>query len=460
MLKNSIIENVLSAALSTGGDFAEIFLEDKRSTSISLVSSKIERALSGRDYGLGIRIFKDFFSVYAYTNDTSEENLIKTAKEAAAALKGTRGDISINLIKKDIENRNKILLMPDTVSKKEKSDFVKEGDKHVRNYSNEISQVNISYMDHIQNIMIANSEGLKVEDQRVRTRMSIEAIARKGDIMQTGTMRPGASKGFEFIKNLDIKAAGNEAGRIAVTMLHADECPSGQMPVIIENGFGGVIFHEACGHGLEATSVAKGNSVFAGKIGEKVANSVVTAIDDGTIANEWGTLNIDDEGTETKRNVLIEKGILKGYMIDKLNGRRMGMESTGSARRESYKYAPTSRMTNTFINKGNSKVEDMVASIDKGLYCKYLGGGSVNPATGDYNFAVLEGYMIEKGKLGKAVRGATLIGNGAETLHKIEMVGDNLAHGQGICGSISGSIPANVGQPAIKIGNITVGGRK
>lgn len=459
MLSKSIIENVLTAALSTGGDFAEIFMEDKQSTSISLISQRIERAVSGRDYGVGIRIFKELFSVYAYTNDTSEENLVKTAKEAAAAIRGTKSDMVINLVKQDIENRNKIIVLPNTIGKKDKVDFIKEADRYARSFSEEISQVNIGYGDHIQDIMIANSEGLYVEDRRVRTRISIEAIAKKGDVMQTGTMRPGASKGFEFIKNLDIEANAKEAARIAVTMLHAEECPSGQLPVIIENAFGGVIFHEACGHGLEATSVAKGNSVFAGRLGEKVASDVVTAIDDGTLENEWGTLNVDDEGTKTQRNVLIENGVLKGYMIDKLNGRRMGMGSTGSARRESYKYAPTSRMTNTFIDQGTSKLEDMISSMDEGLYCRYLGGGSVNPATGDYNFAVTEGYLVKNGKIEKPVRGATLIGNGAETLHNVEMVGDNLAHGQGMCGSISGSIPANVGQPAIKIRNITVGGR-
>ncbi len=460
MLKQSIIENVLTVALSTGGDFAEIFLEDKYSTNIYLISSKIEKALSGRDYGVGIRIFKELFSVYAFTNDTSEENLIKVAKDAATAINGTKADITLNMIKRDIKNRNKILIMPNTINKKEKTEFMKLADKYARGYSNDISQVKVNYLDHVQNVMIANSEGLYVEDQRVRTRFNIESIAKNGDVMQTGAMRPGASKGFEFIQNLDIEKISKEASRIATTMLYAGECPSGKMPVIIESEFGGVIFHEACGHGLEATGVAKGNSVFTGKIGQKVASNIVTAIDDGTLDNEWGTLNVDDEGTPTKRNVLIEKGILKGYMIDKLNGRRMGMESTGNGRRESYKFAPTSRMTNTFIDMGNSKVENMISNTEKGLYCKYLGGGSVNPATGDFNFAVLEAYLIENGKLTTPVRGATLIGNGSETLNKIDMIGDNLGHGQGMCGSISGSIPVNVGQPAIRVSEITVGGRK
>jgi len=459
MLKRQLIENILEVALSTGGDFAEIFLEDKQSTSMYLVSSKIEKSLSGRDYGIGIRIFKELFSVYAYTNDTSEESLLKTAREASKAIKGSKKDIVLNLIKQDIKNNHSITIMPKDIAKKEKAFFMKEADKHARSYSKEISQVNIAYTDYVQNILVANSEGLQVEDQRVRTRLSIEAIAKNGDLMQTGAVRPGASKGFEFVKNLDVEGLSKEASRIAVNMLHAEECPSGKMPVIIENGFGGVIFHEACGHGLEASSVAKGNSIFANKIGQKVASDIVTAIDDGTLENEWGSQNIDDEGSKTQKNILIENGILKGYMIDKLNARRMNMPSTGSGRRESYKYAPTSRMTNTFIANGKSTLKEMLDTTEKGLYCKYLGGGSVNPATGDFNFAVLEAYLIENGKITKPLRGATLIGNGAETLMNIEMVGNNLEHGQGMCGSSSGSIPANVGQPAIKVKDMTVGGR-
>lgn len=460
MLNQSTIEKVLNEALSTGGDFAEIFVEDKWSTSILLISEKIDKALSGRDFGVGIRVFKEFFSVYAYTNDVSEENLIKVAKQAASSIKGTKEDITINLIKKEIENKHKILIMPNSVEKKEKAEILKLADKSAREYSTLISQVNCSLADSVQKVLIANSEGLLVEDERTRTRISIEAIAKDGDKMQTGSMRPGAAKGFEFIKGLDIVENAKEASRIAITMLNADYAPSGKMPVIIENEFGGVIFHEACGHGLEASSVAKGHSVFAGKIGQQVASPIVTAIDDGTLTNEWGSLNIDDEGVPTERKVLIENGILKGYMIDKLNGRRMGMASTGSGRRESYKFAPTSRMTNTFIDNGTSTLDDMLNATENGLYCKYLGGGSVNPATGDFNFAAVEAYLIENGKITKPVKGATLIGNGPNILNKIEMVGNNLAHGQGMCGSSSGSIAANVGQPTILIGDMTVGGRK
>lgn len=460
MLEKSLVEKILNEALSTGGDFAEIFVEKKNNCGLFMIDGKIESSLSGRDFGIGIRIFKDLYSVYGYTNDMTEENLLKTARKIAEAVKGTRADITINLLKQDIENYNKIEIYPETVLKKNKIDVMRRGYTAAKEYDSEISQVRVSYSDSKQNILVANSEGIWAEDERVRGRIRIESVASSGTEMQTGSMGPGASKGFEFFEKMDIESYGREASRIAKTILHADYSPSGKMPVIIDNGFGGVIFHEACGHGLEATSVAKGNSVFAGKIGQMIASPVVSAVDDGTIPNEWGTINIDDEGTPSRRNLLIENGILKGYMIDKLNGRRMGMASTGSGRRESYKYAPTSRMTNTFILNGKSSLNEMISSVEKGIYAKYMGGGSVNPATGNFNFAVMEGYLIENGKITSPVRGATLIGSGSEILKKIEMVGNNLAYGQGMCGSVSGSICTNVGQPAVKVSEITVGGRK
>lgn len=459
MLSKKVIEDILNEALSTGGDFAEVFIENKSVNSMYMVDGKIEQALSGRDYGIGIRIFKDLFSVYAYTNKMDFENLIKTARKAAGALRGNHGDIVINLLKQEIENKHKILISPDSVEKIEKVKIMREAYKSAKEYDEVISQVRVNYNDSIQDILIANSENLYVEDRRVRSRIGIESIASKGNEMQTGSYRPGASKGFELFNDIDVKEYGREASRIAKTMLGAKYAPSGKMPVIIDNEFGGVIFHEACGHGLEATSVAKGLSVFAGKLGEKIASDVVSAVDDGTLPNEWGSSNIDDEGHKTQRNLLIENGILKGYMIDKLNGRRMEMAPTGSSRRESYKFAPTSRMTNTFILPGKSNLEEMIKNTEKGIYAKYMGGGSVNPSTGDFNFSVMEGYIVENGKIKEPVRGATLIGNGPESLKKIDMVGDNLAHGQGMCGSVSGSIPANVGQPTIRIEEIVVGGR-
>ncbi|MBW4828974.1 MAG: TldD/PmbA family protein [Clostridiaceae bacterium] len=460
MINKKIIENVLYAALSTGGDFAEIFVEDKYTTNMKMIGGILEDSISGRDYGVGIRIFNGFNSIYAYTNDSTEENLIKVAKEAALAINLDKKNIVLNLMKNDVKNNNKIITLPRSVEKAKKIEIMKNGYLSAKNYDEVISQVTVSYLDEEQNVLIANSEGLMAEDKRVRTRMAIQSVATKSGEMQIGFSAPGASMGFEFYENMDIEEHGREASRIAKTMIDAEFCPSGKMPVVIHNGFGGVLFHEACGHGLEATSVAKNTSVFSNKLNEKVASSVVTAIDDGTIPNEWGTTNIDDEGTPTRENLLIENGILKGYLVDKLNGRRMDYEPTGSSRRQSYKLPPTSRMNNTYIANGKSTFEEIISNTESGLFAKKLGGGSVNPATGDFNFAVMEGYLIENGKITKPVRGATLIGNGTEVLDKIDMVGNNLKLAQGMCGSVSGLVPVNVGQPTIRVKNLTVGGRK
>ena len=390
----------------------------------------------------------------------NEESLLKATKKIASSISGTKEDITINLIKQDIENINKIQIYPQDIKKSEKIELMKIASHSAKDYDKHISQVRVSLGDVKQNILIANSEGLFTTDERVRGRISIESVATDGNDMQTGRVSPGASAGFEFFRNMDIEAEAREASRIAKTMLFASYAPSGKFPVVIDNRFGGVIFHEACGHGLEASSVAKGNSIFAGKMGQMIASPLVSAVDDGTLPNEWGSLTIDDEGHKTQRNLLIENGILKGYLVDKLNGRRMGIKSTGSGRRESYKYAPTSRMTNTFILNGKSSFDEIIKNTEYGIYAKNMGGGSVNPATGDFNFAVMEGYIIRNGEICEPVRGATLIGNGGEVLKKIDMVGNNLGFGQGMCGSSSGSVPTNVGQSTIRVSEITVGGRK
>lgn len=449
----------MNAALETGGDFAEVFVEDKMNTSIGLVGGKVERSISGKDFGIGIRILQGNNSVYGYTNDHSEEALLKITHQVAQALNGEGNSTILPLRGETFHSVHPIRYAPLDVAKTKKVERMREVYHVAKEYHSSISQVSVGYRDEDQRVLIANSEGTFIEDRRIRTRLSAQAVASNNSEMQTGSYSPGAHKGFELMDELDLSFYGREAARIATTMLHARECPSGQFPVIIDNEFGGVIFHEACGHGLEATSVAKGNSVFSDKLGERVAPDIVTYIDDGTLSNEWGSQNIDDEGERTRKNVLIENGILKGYLIDKLGGRRMGMDPTGSSRRESYKYAPTSRMTNTFIAPGTSSREEIIANTEFGIYAKYMGGGSVNPATADYNFAVNEGYIIRNGKIAEPVRGATLIGNGAKTLQKVDMVGNNLAHGQGMCGSVSGSIPANVGQPTIRVSEITVGGR-
>ncbi len=451
----------LEMALSTGGDFAEVFAEDSRMTSLHMIANKMENALSGRDYGAGIRIFKGTNSVYVYTNDTSREGLVDAARKAAAAMGDAKAlGIDIVLKNKTYKNINPVVIKPADVDIKLKAQKVREAHDAAKSYSDLISQVSVSYIQKRQRIQIANSEGLFADDYRTRIRLYTTAVASDGTENQTGTTGPGKQMGFEIFDEIDPECYGTDAARCAVTMLKADLCPAGKMPVAIENGFGGVIFHEACGHSLEATSVAKGQSVFCDMLGQKVASDVVTAIDDATIPNGWGSFNIDDEGEDSRKNVLIENGVLKSYLVDKLNGRRMGMPSTGSGRRQSYAYAPTSRMSNTYIAAGESSDSEIISSISEGLYCAQMGGGSVNPITGEFNFMVQEGYLIKNGKIDKPVRGATLIGKGSEVIKNIDMVGKDMKTGQGMCGSVSGSLPADVGQPLIRVSEITVGGRQ
>ncbi|MCL2007892.1 MAG: TldD/PmbA family protein [Treponema sp.] len=460
MLEKSLVHDTLTAALATGGDFAELFVEDNKRNNISMVNGVVERSQSGIDYGAGLRIFNGFNAVYAYTNDTSRENLLKMAKEAAAAIKKDK----INGVKEftalNFDNAHPVKVPFNTVEKKRIVTLVKEASSGAMDYDALITQTTGTYLDTTQDVLIANSEGLWAEDRRTRTRLQIQAVASSATEKQSGGKGLGMIKGFELYDGVDLKKIGREAAETAVTMLKADLCPGGKMPVIIGDAFGGVIFHEACGHSLEATSVARNASVFCGKLGQKVASDKVTAIDDGTMISEWGSINIDDEGSFARKNVLIENGILKTYLIDRLNGLRMGMATTGSCRRESYRFAPTSRMTNTYIAAGNDEFEDMVSSIDLGIYCKKMGGGSVNPGTGEFNFAVTESWMIRGGKIAEPVRGATLIGKGHEILLGVTHVGKHMTQDNGMCGSISGSVPANCGQPHICVDEILVGGRK
>ena len=461
MLSKSTVFNVITAAMHNGADFAEVFAEDRKNTNLVFSNNKVENAISGNDFGVGIRIIKGFNTVYAYTNDISEANLVKVAKDASLALKAGSPVKVLDFTKREIEIcNNPIKIYPDRITLKEKLDILKKSYETMKNYDDMIVQATSTYMDHDQKVLIANSEGLFETDRRVRTRIAQNAVAQYNGDIQSGSCSPGASMGYEFFDTIDIKEVSEEAARIAVTMAKSPYAPSGVMPVIIDNAFGGVLFHEACGHGLEAEFVSKDSSVYSGKMGQKIASDVVTAVDDGTLKNGWGSTNIDDEGTPTQRNVLIENGVLKSYLVDRLNGKRMGMKSTGSSRRQSYRYAPTSRMNNTYIDRGTSSLEDMISGMDRGLYAAKLGGGSVDVVTGEFNFAVMEGYLVENGKIVNPVKGASLVGTGLEVLQKIDMVGTELKLAEGMCGASSGSIPAGVGQPAVRIKGLTVGGRE
>ncbi len=460
MIDKLLSEEILGIILSGGADFAELFFEITRNGSIAYLDGRIDKISDNTVTGVGMRAFVGTRTLFASTSDTQRDGLIKCALSLKAAI-GENGEIpSVILNPITVPDSHKIILPPLSSEIGDRCELLRMSCRTASEYDKRIVQSQGNLMATERTICVANTEGLFVTDSHTRTRIAVSATASDGSENQTGGFSPGRSRGLEIFDIYSPEKIGVTAASRAITNLEADYAPGGVMTVAIENGFGGVIFHEACGHSLEATSVGIGRSQMCGRLGEQVANEKVTAIDDGTITNAWGSVNIDDEGTPTRRNVLIEKGVLRGYMIDRLGSRRMGMPMTGSGRRESYLYEATARMTNTYIDNGPDNNDDIIASIDYGLYAKSMGGGSVNPLTGAFNFAVTEGYMVRNGKICEAVRGASLIGTGSEILKDIDMVGKNLDFGQGMCGSSSGSVPTDVGQPLIRVSKITVGGRK
>jgi TldD protein len=450
----------LYEARKSGADYAELFLEDKETNQAEMLDGKVETANYTRICGAGVRVLKGTLSAYAYSADTSEQALLDTARAAAAALGEAKfsPDGSVSFAVK--RYNTKVERAFDTIGNADRVRLMREAALAARSVSDEVTQIRVRYADSVQRVTIVSTDGVYAFDERPRTRLFVQAVAMKNGEAQTGFEGPGCCRGFEAYRDyIDVADAAKTAAGMAVTMLHAPECPAGYLPVVIDGGFGGVIFHEACGHSLEATSVGRNNSVFCGKLNTKIAADCVNAVDDGTMPGEWGSINIDDEGTPGQRNVLIENGILKGYLIDKLGSRRMNMPITGSSRRQGYMFAPTSRMTNTFICEGTDSEEEMIASMGEGLFARKMGGGSVNPPTGEFNFSVAEGYWVKNGKIVSPVRGATLIGKGSEVLKLIDRVGPKMWMSQGMCGSLSGSVPTNVGQPRIRVSGMTVGGK-
>ncbi|EGR0751236.1 TldD/PmbA family protein [Vibrio vulnificus] len=459
MLNPVTAKAVIDHALFLGADFAELFVEHHQTNSIQFNSQEVDKINSGIDFGIGIRLFFGHKVLYGFTNSTEESELKRVTSLLAA--KDKRDQIaqagSLNLIRYPMQHVSLQPLSKDPYLDS-KIAFLHQADLAARAQSDKITQFMGSVLQREQQIEIFNSEGLHIGDTRHYVRVATNAVAQDGSEQSVGMEGPGALMGWEFSQQLDAKALGQEVAEQALVKLNADVCPSGEMPVVIGNGFGGVIFHEACGHLLETTSVAKKASVFHDKMGEMIAHSAVSAVDDGTMTNEWGSIHIDDEGMETQRTQLIKDGKLTSFMVDKMGGLKTGYAPTGSGRRQNYKFAPTSRMRNTFIEEGESSFDEMISSIEKGIYAKKLGGGSVQPGTGEFNFAVREAYLIENGKITKPLKTATLISTGPKVLKEISMVGKDMALAPGMCGSVSGSVPTTVGQPSLKVDKILVGG--
>ena len=459
MISKELCSKIINVALESGADFAEVFVEKRNSSSMHIAENLIESSSSSESIGVGIRIFNKDFQTYGYTNIIDENNLIKTAKNVAQALQNKRQLTAAELNEVNYDVHTKCLKNSNSIAKSDKASFLKEASIYAYEASSSVSRAEANLIEYNQDVIIANSEGVFAEDSRARTRFMQDVMVIRDEQVERDGNNFGASQGWEIFDDFDSKLFANQIVENALLKLDAIDCPSGVMPVVINNHFGGVIFHEACGHGLEAVSIAKKTSVFTDKIGQMIANPLVSAMDDGTIANAWGSLNIDDEGTPTQKNLLIENGVLKSYLVDKFNGRKIDMQSTGSSRRQSYIYMPTARMNNTFIMPGKSSFNDIIANTEKGLFASKMNGGSVNTTTGEFNFSVDQAFLVENGKITQQVRGAKLIGKGHEVLKDIDMVGDNLSLACGVCGASSGSVPTTVGQPTIRVSKMIVGGK-
>lgn len=462
MLSAAVVADVLAAARRGGAQFAELYAERFKRRHLRTLNGEVREATSGLEYGAGLRLFDGPDVLYAYTNDLTPRGLVEFA-EVLTRLKGHGGRVDgegcggLDFRKGTAQGLHGPEVSFEAAPKRFRLEQLREADAGAR-VAPEIAQVECNLAEWDQEVLVANSGGIWAEDRRVRTRLNVMAVAQTNGEVQRGVASPGLSVGLELFDRFPPRTVGREAAEQALTNLRARPAPAGTMPVVIGNGVGGVIFHEAVGHLLETTTVAKQASVLSDLLGEHIASDVVTYIDDGTTRHGWGSSEFDDEGLPTERTVLIERGILASYMVDRLGAQRTGYRPTGSGRRQDYTFAPGSRMRNTFVDAGETPLETLFGGVDFGLYAKSLGGGSVKPGSGEYNFAVQEAYVIRHGQVAEPVRGAILVGKGPETIQRVVAVAPDLKTAPGMCGSLSGFIPTEVGQPHVLVSEIVVGG--
>ncbi len=459
MLETEVVQRVLNAGLANGAEFAEVFVEDRRSSSAVLDDRKVEEMTSGRDRGAGIRVVVGETTGFAHTSDLSEAGLVAAAQTAAGAARSAGGQPVTVVVGEVSTNGPRAQRFPADVPKADKVELLRVADEAARAAGSAITQVSARYGDSRRRILVANSDGVFAEDDQVRTSFSVSSISSGDAGMQTGRESVGRTSGFELFDAVDVGELARTASQRALTKLDARPAPTGTVTVVIGPGGGGVLFHEACGHGLEADLVAKGASVFADRVGEQVASPLVTLVDDGTMGGEWGNFAIDDEGQVAQRNVLIEEGVLHDYMWDLLRARKAGRASSGNGRRQSYQHLPMVRMTNTYILAGDSTPEEIVSSTESGVYVAHLGGGQVNTANGDFVFGMTEAYLIEDGQITAPLRDGNLIGNGPEVLRQIDAVGNDFSMGApGTCGKDGQGVPVGDGVPTLRVHGLTVGG--
>ena len=456
LLDPAVAERVIARALANGGRFAEVFAERRHGFSLAIDESRIESVQGGAEEGAGVRVVDGNTTYFAHVDGLDPADLERAAGEAAAALRGERRQ-PVPLRREAPPAPLPVERRPQEVPAARKAELLRELDERGRGRGGEISQFTASYAEARREIAVANSEGLLSGDDRTRVRIGAQAVARRGDAVETGAETLGGHRGFELLEDDPGQIAEQAAGK-ALALLDAGPAPSGSMPVVVGGGFGGVLFHEMTGHGLEADHIQKGASVYVGKLGEKVAQPLLNAYDDGRLPGEWGSDATDDEGVPTQATQVIEEGRLTSYLYDRLTAERAGVASTGNGRRESFRHLPIPRMTNTYIAPGEATPEELIGELERGFYAVSFGGGQVDPATGDFVFGVSEGYLIENGRVTRPCRGATLIGNCLEALAAIDGLGDDFFMKSGICGKGGQKIPVGTGQGHVRVGAMTVGG--
>ncbi|HEX7059765.1 MAG TPA: TldD/PmbA family protein [Solirubrobacterales bacterium] len=456
LIEPAVAERALSRALAHGGEFAEVFAERRSGLAMSIDESRIEAVQSGEEGGAGVRVVSAGTTYFAHVDGLDPDDVERAAAEAAAALRGDRA-AQPRPLEAVATTPQSIALRPEEVPAERKAALLRELDDRARSQGGEIAQFSAAYTEARREVTVANSDGLFTGDDRTRVRLGAQAVARRGETVETGFETLGAHRGFELLED-DPAAIAEGAARKALTLLDADPAPAGAMPVVVGGGFGGVLFHEMTGHGLEADHIQKEASVYAGKLGATVAQPLLSAYDDGRLPGEWGTDAIDDEGTPTQKTLVVEEGRLTSFLYDRLRAERDGVSSTGNGRRESFRHLPIPRMTNTYIAPGDAKPEEMIAEVANGFYAVSFAGGQVDPATGDFVFGVSEGYLIEGGKVTRPCRGATLIGNCLDALAAIDAVGSDFEMKTGFCGKGGQKVPVGTGQGHVRIAAMTVGG--
>ncbi len=458
LVPRDVVQRVLNESMGRGADFAEVFVEDRANASASLDQRRIQELSSGRSRGAGVRVVVGETTGFAHTADLSEAGLLSAARAAASVARDGRGGVREVTLSTLRDHPSPAQIVPSSVPKSQKIELMTRADEVARASADAITQVQVGLADSTRRFLVANSEGVFAADEQVRTRFAVSCVATGDGGMQTGYRPLAATRGFEHLTLEAIEEAARGAAHQAVTKLTARPAPSGELPVVLAGGSGGILFHEACGHGLEADAIMKQASVYAGKVGHQVASPLVTLVDDGTMAGEWGYLAVDDEGRPGARNVLIENGILTDYMWDYLRARKEGRASSGNGRRQSYEHLPMVRMTNTYLLAGEDDADEIVAQTPRGVYVAQLGGGQVNTATGDFVFGATAAFMIENGRITTPLRDCNLIGNGPEILQRVDAVATDFSTTPGTCGKDGQQVPVGCGQATMRLSGITIGG--